>query len=188
MWGDVLDTMDQMERAMRAKSPKERAALGRAMSMGSTGGTSLSHDDVRRLATKPLQHAMMPQIETQASLLFQMDIAIISTDDDIGFITTDAPCVWFDPEARSRPFPYNSVGLGFPPVEVTLPVSPTQCLMFNHAGRAGYLKTTRMIVDELNRRHRAHADEHFVVRCNETRPIWFDMGTPPDAHESGVKK
>ena len=101
-------------------------------------------------------------------------------------ITSDAPCVWFDPEAYKRPFLYRAPGLAWPTIEVTLPVSPKQVLLMNHAGLNRYFKVPPHIVDELNRRTRGHADEYFVVQRNEARPIWYDLGTPPNMEDSAM--
>ena len=42
-----------------------------------------------------------------------MHMAILNTDDEVGFLTSDQPCVWFDPEAYKRPAMYRSIGLGY---------------------------------------------------------------------------
>jgi hypothetical protein len=55
-----------------------------------------------------------------------------------------------------------------------------QCILLNRRGVTGYITARPFIVDELNRRTRFTADEHFVVRVNKTKPVWFDAGVEPD--------
>lgn len=178
-WQGLLDDMDAMQRAMLAKSPKERAEFARAIGPIQTSGPSMSHDDVRRLAKEPLQVTLAAQIDAEVGALFAMDCALMYTDADPGFITSDAPCIWWDAEARNRPWPYNAVGVAFPTIEILLPVSPHCALMLNRKGRSGYFDLTEPLVDEFNRYVRAYANESFVVQRPLGREIWLDDGTPP---------
>ena len=180
-WAGILEDMEAMREAMRKAKPEDRERLAKGLGGIPSSGPSLGYDDVRRLAEAPLQHTIVPVVQTQVPLLLGMDLAILATDEVPGFITSDAPCVWFDPEARSRPFPYNAPGLAWPTIEVTLPISPAQLLLLNRAGLNGYYRVPDTILDELNRRTRAHSDEHFIVSRDVTKPIWFDMGAPPTA-------
>ncbi len=73
-------------------------------------------------------------------------------------------------------------------MEITLPISPRQMAIIAHVplSRSGsvYFELVgryEMLVDELNRRTRAHCDKHFVVARNVTRPIWYDLGRPPES-------
>jgi hypothetical protein len=54
-----------------------------------------------------------------------------------------------------------------------MPISPRRLVVFNRQGYGGIVKVPVACVDELNRRTRFHAQEHFVVCANTTRPIWF---------------
>jgi hypothetical protein len=122
---------------------------------------------------------LIPIIETQVPLLAEMHLAVLGAAPGSYFITSDAPSVWFDPEARNRPFPYNSPGLSWPTIEVTLPVSPAQILLFNRAGLDGYYRVTRRVVDELNRRTRGYTNEHFVSSHEHADPYWYELRPNP---------
>ncbi len=173
-WGRLLETLDRVHDDMMRRSPEEREQIARLMMPPSDRAKTMSHADVRRLASEPLQNSMAVAIETMASLLVGMDLAILSTDDRLGFIASDAPCVVFDPEAYKRPFLHRAPGLMYPTVEVTLPISPRQTLVYNRAGLSGFQKTTPMVVDILNQRTLVHADDEIVVCQNETRAAWFE--------------
>ena len=62
-----------------------------------------------------------------------------------------------------------------------MPISLRQCILLNRAEQAGYGRTLNSEpVQELTRRTRFFAGEHFVVSKNHTEPIWFEVGDIPD--------
>src|SRR5713101_5619201 len=71
---------------------------------------------------------------TEICALCKLDFAVLSTTDDIGFITSDHPCVWHDPEGYKRPPMYQSPGLIYETIQITLPISPEQCIFLNRQG------------------------------------------------------
>lgn len=181
-WGEALKMMDSLAEqvAKMTKEEKEKFAAMQPLSSGS--GKSLSREQVHNLASKPLQHTLFPMIISQANIFSQMHIAIIGAKITPGFITSDSPCVWFDPEAYKRPPFYRAVGLGYKTVEVTLPVSPEQIILISwNEQYDGYMELNYdQIVDELNRRTRFHSEEYFIVNKNIKKDIWFDPGAEPE--------
>jgi hypothetical protein len=107
----------------------------RAAQMGlPSKGPGMSLDQVREIVEKPMQTMLGPIIATEAPLLMNLDVAIWETEDDIGFITSDRPCIWFDPESFRRPPFYRGPALMYKTIEITMPLSPTQCLFLNRQG------------------------------------------------------
>ncbi len=176
----LRDQMDRMRSAMMAKTPSERARIAKATAPIVPSGESHSYDDVQQMAEGPVGPMVVAMVQSQLPVLAQMNLAILTTDDPVGFITSDKPCVWFDPDAYKRPPIYRGVGLDSPKVEVTLPASPTQILLLSWHDLKGYYRIPAAVLDDLNRRTRFSCDEYFVCRRNETRTIWFDPGTPPE--------
>ncbi len=119
-------------------------------------------------------------LQTLPPLLLGMKLAILETDDPNGFITSDTPCTWFDPDAYKRPPLYRSPALAYPKVEITLPLAPQHLLLISHGKLEGYLRISARIVDELNRRTRFGCQEYFVSRKGIVKPYWFDSGKEPD--------
>lgn len=115
---------------------------------------------------------VVPMIRTQLPILCQMSLLVLETQDQLGFITSDEPCIWFAPTPIDWP---RGIGLATPGLEVTLPISPQQTLMLIHEGRSGRIPATPTILRELNRRSRQHAREHFICCANRTLPEWFKM-------------
>lgn len=126
------------------------------------------------------QITIKEMLEMMPPILYRMSLVILVTDDATGFITSDEPCVWFNPDLYKYPPLYRHPGLGQPKIEVTLPLTPKYLLIFSWYNLNGYLPVKEHHVDEFNRRTRGLCDEYFVSRKSETKPIWFDMGIMPE--------
>lgn len=135
--------------------------------------TSVFADQGDKLSMAMLLSHMPP-------MLFQMSLTILETDAEIGFITSDDPCVLYNPKAYKLPPLFRSPGLGQPEIEVTLPLTPKQLALFTWTLEDGYLAVKEEFVDELNRRTRFYADEFFVSWKGKTKPLWFHAGDIPE--------
>jgi uncharacterized protein DUF4238 len=179
MWGQALEQGKAVEEWARiAATPAQRRAVGGLPAPDPDRSFSL--EEVQALAERPLQMTLAAHVRTLTPMLARLDLFVLMTDDSAGFITSDNPCVWFDAEACRRPPLRQGVGLAYPSIEITLPVSPRQLLLFHRRGRSGYVSPPRHVVDELNRRTVAHCADYFVTHTNATRPIWFDPGKEPE--------
>ncbi|MBI2844065.1 MAG: DUF4238 domain-containing protein [Armatimonadetes bacterium] len=178
-WNQPLELMDKMiEWAQTATPEQVKQALSASVATSSTRD-SLSYEDVKQFVQRPLQN-MLPSIVRVASpLLCRLDFAVLTTTDEIGFITSDHPVIWFDAEAYKRPPLWRAPALMYESIEITLPVSPQQCILLNRRGVTGYIPVPQSVVDENNRRVRFSAQEYFVVCRKEKRDIWFDPGEEP---------
>jgi hypothetical protein len=115
---------------------------------------------------------------------------ILCATSEPGFITSDAPAVWFDPEWHKKPPMFRSPSLSDPLLEISMPISPSQMLVISHQDPAHpkleveYLDVLEHHVEEFNRRTRFRCDKEFVVRRETMHPRWFEKGAmPADAWE-----
>lgn len=178
-WGGLRQMMERMIIWAETATEQQKADAISAMPL-SHSEPGMDYEEVKSLCESPLQNLLVPIVQTLAPLLFRLDLTIFETDDRIGFITSDNPCLWFDSEAHKRPPLYRAPGLAYESIEITLPVSPRHCICLNRRGLHGYIKANALVVDELNKRTRFSAEEHFIVRSNETKPIWFKPTPEPD--------
>lgn len=178
-WERPLKMMERMMEWFARAIPEEveRAVLPTTLS---SSDRSLDYEDIKAIHSNPMQKLLAPMIPHLTSRLCHLNFAILETDDEIGFITSDNPCVWFDPDGCRRPPMYRNPALMYETIEITLPVSPRQCIFLNRLGRAGYIQVNNNVLDEINRRTRFEADKSFIVRKNETRAQWFDPGIEPE--------
>ncbi|MFZ0856844.1 MAG: DUF4238 domain-containing protein [Candidatus Acidiferrales bacterium] len=126
------------------------------------------------------QWIVAESLKIMTPLLFEMPMNILVTGDEFGFITSDDPCVMFNPKLHRFPPLYRSPGLGQRDVEISLPLTPNHLLLISHREHAFYLDAVRKVVDEANRLRRAYCTEEFVSWKGETRSCWFDLGKKPD--------
>ena len=134
-------------------------------------------DNLKEMTTTTLLNSAATVI---LPALLGMHKAVLCTSDPLGFLTSDAPSTWYDPTAYRR-HPYErTVGLKSPAIEITLPISPEQCLLFTHRAIGPlYIEVSANGVDALNHRHAAFAPSTVVARSKETRALWFEVGEPP---------
>jgi hypothetical protein len=179
-WRSVLQKTERMMEWAKTATPDQRraAALSRPFFRDS-GRPSLGYKDVKRLAEKPMQTMLVPLVQAEAPHLTRLDCLVMITSAG-PFITSDYPCVWFDPEAYKRPPMYQMPGIGYKSIEISMPVSPRQLILLNRRGLSGYLEVPEHVVDEYNRRTRFCCAEHFVSNANVTKAIWFDPGEEPE--------
>lgn len=177
-WGKALSMMDDMRAWAETATEEQKRA---ASSLGpSDPDRSLSYEDVKVMATQPIQTSLVVHVSTEAPLLFALDMAIVNALGKSRFITSDTPCVWFDSAAYKRPPLYRSPALMYDTIEITLPISPTQLLLLNRLGRTGHCTAPDSTIDDFNRRTRFYCRDSFINFENATHPRWFDAGTEPD--------
>jgi hypothetical protein len=139
--------------------------------------TSLETKDMAQYAH---QRMIQATLQVVPQMLFRMSLAILETNERLGFITSDTPCVLFDPDAYRRPPGLRSPNLSNTHIEVSLPLTPEHALVFSHSRVRGYMPAVPQYVDDLNRRVRFGCSEHFISWKGETNPFWFEEGAPPD--------
>jgi hypothetical protein len=119
------------------------------------GLSTLESEFVKKLADEPIQHMLPSLIRTEMAFLPAMNLTVFRTDDDLGFITSDRPCVRFDPEAVKKAFPFNQPVLASRTIEITLPLSPNYCALLGwFEGDDSYMDIDERNLDQLNRRTR----------------------------------
>lgn len=176
-WKKPLEMMESMMEWAKTATPEQRV---RASGISDPKAPSFSYGDVKALYEKPVENMLLPMINSEGRALCRLDLAIIYTDDEIGFITSDCPCVWFDPKAYQRPPFFRAPALCYKTTEIRLPISPRQCIVLNQQGLKGYVKANAVMVEEINRGTRFSANKNFVVRKNVKQDSWFDPGIEPE--------
>jgi hypothetical protein len=119
-WNEVLEIGDQVELQMKGASGAERR---RAVATSLPGnGPTMSLEDVRRLTSSPMENTLGPLMVAELPLLMQMRCLVLCANSKVGFITSDAPVVWFDPDWHRKPPLFRSPGFSDPRLEITLSI------------------------------------------------------------------
>ena len=181
-WGDVLLMMDSLAEQWLGASKTASKPLSNSPNVASSNKGTISHEQVRELANQPLQLTMAPMVRAQVTHYMSMNMAIICTETKPGFITSDAPLVWYDPGSPKRPPLYSAPGLIYDTIEVTLPISPKQLLFISWKDNLeGYIDINEEIeIDRLNLRTLYFCDEYFVVNENTKKDFWLGKTTIAD--------
>ncbi|WP_194725444.1 DUF4238 domain-containing protein [Noviherbaspirillum malthae] len=189
-WRGIRQRMEEMAEDMRQATPEQRRAAAISSAIGrSDRGASLSVEDVRRLEENPLQHLLPSFMRTELPIMARMSMAVLRTNDPLGFVTSDTPAVYFDPTAYKRQPIYRSPGLACIDIEVTLPLSPQLCLILTHRPDFhGYIDISSEALNELNRLRIAHCDQNFVACRNEIRAGWFEHRPMPEDSWENVRE
>jgi hypothetical protein len=179
-WRQPLDKMDKLMEWMKTASDDDKLAMSKISGPSDSKNDSFTYDQIKAMAEDPVRTLLFLTIETVAPLLSDLDFVVLCTDTTPGFITSDRPCVWFDPKGYTRPPFYRQPALMYKTTEITLPISPSQCVCLNQHGINGYIYIHSDAVKEFNRRTRFRSDEYFVVNQNYIDKNWFDQGVEPD--------
>ena len=112
-WQPVLKIADDMAANLKRATDEQKRAMGRIPHLGSSG-PKLTHEQVRKLVEQPTQSMLFPKIRAVTPGLVELDFFVLETDDEVGFITSDHPCVWYDPEGVQAPSIPQSAGANLP--------------------------------------------------------------------------
>lgn len=167
-WGRALDLMEKVEEAHKKATPEQREQMHRALQpVGPRKGAQrgISKEEVVELVANPLQNMLPVMVQAIAPQLIQIPWVVLVAPKDCSFVTSDTPCVWFDKGQYQTPRTRYAGGLASPTIEVTMPLSPRQIIMFSNRLRitAYWSGLSRRDVESLNERTISMADE-FVVR------------------------
>jgi len=183
-WGNVLKVADNLNEKLKGMSENQKTDFSK-ISVSSSTDPKFTYEQIKELSEKPLQKMMSPVIKSVTPILLKMDMAILCSNNDQKFITSDNPCIWYDPEAYKNPPLFRSVGLINKFIEITIPISPDQCLLFNWQKIGGYLAIDSEGVIRMNQRQIAFTDKEFVAHENKTNLEWFkETEMPDDAWEN----
>lgn len=179
-WRQPLEKMDRLNAWLKTATEEEKRNLDKMQHLTGSNDKSISYDDIKAIVDDPIKNILIPLIQVEAPLLARLDFAILCANSGFGFITSDTPCTWFDPKAYTRPPFYRGAALMYETIEITLPISPRQCICLNRRGINGYFSFPENSIKEYNKRTRFCSSEYFVVNQNYVDDVWFDPGVEPD--------
>jgi hypothetical protein len=117
--------------------------------------------------------ALVEGLPFLTNILHQMSIAFICSSDPkrYPYITSDNPCVLFNPDLQWQRF--YGPGFGQKNIQLTVPLSPEIAVLFCWAPFHGYSWAWGTLVEDINRMTRNHCDKEFISPTGKTKTIWF---------------
>jgi hypothetical protein len=164
-WTAVLKKMKELgeERGPNGEIPTVRWSAS-----ADPEAASISYEEIEKLAANPVQYMMAQEIGTYLPLIGRMEMMMVRTDDPIGFITSDDPCVWIGATVGKTPPPIAELG----EFGILMPISPRQ-LLFINPYQSCYGRLPLQVVDILNGYIRRNAHVYFVANRNRVRDAWL---------------
>ena len=177
-WNKVLNLGKKMIEWAENASPQERERAA-SMNMAPIDEENfMTMEDVQEIIDHPLQSSLATIVTGITPVLFRIPFVIFEIPKPIthSFITSDAPCVWFDPAVYMQPRPRFAGGLVSPSIEITLPISPNQLLFFSKEllVHGSYMPLAdKGMIDFINKRTRLSSFKYFISNSNTVRQEWF---------------
>ena len=168
-WGHALRVAEDLQQRLNAMSPERRKEYRPPTVPGETREPSISIEQVRELSERPLQQMLPNIIESDLPILARMNLVILTTDDAVGFVTSDHPCVWFDERVPRR----GPLSLRSRTIEVSMPVSPRSLALLCWEDLPSYKSMSLQELDKANRLQQANCDEYLVVCREALKAEWF---------------
>lgn len=181
-WTDIRKTVSSFEGDGTSPS-KASGSLDPTMPLPS-GAVSISSAEIDTMLINIHPEYVTDTIDIAAPLLFRMDLSLFSTDDPLGFITSDNPCIMHNPTAyRYHPMVRNP-GLRQRDVQIMLPLSPRLMIAYTHKRTFPLITPLpTAALDDFNRLSVWNADKEIVSWRGELKDHWFSTSfeQPPDA-------
>jgi hypothetical protein len=121
LWAHMLAIGDDMLQNIRTNPSKyikpKRLTLNSEPSM--------SHDEVRDFARQPMPNILSTATAVTAEILTKMSAHILCAPQTTSFITSEHPCVIFDPDPNMQ-----LLALGSKSIEIIFPISPQLMVIF----------------------------------------------------------
>jgi hypothetical protein len=180
-FNEVLEVQNKIAKAIKEAPPEKREEMISILSKGyDETKESFSLEEIKELHEQPLQKLLGLFIKSEAEVYAKMNFAVINTRVPYYFITSDRPCVWFDPEWYKLPPYFRSPNLNSKTIEVTFPVSPNQLVILSWYDQlSGYIDIKEEeLIEGYNGRTRFFSDNYFISSKNKAKKQWFDTGEP----------
>lgn len=124
---------------------------------------------MRAMIAQPMPVILNGSINGLMPFLLDMPLTILCTEHDVGFVSSDAPCVLYDPMHR------RFMGMASPTVEVSLPLSPQQAAVWTYVPSATYQEAPHAMARAVNWRTRTRAYHAFFARRQTLDPAWVGL-------------
>lgn len=178
-WKKVLDMGKRMQDWMETASDVEKKSMASISQSGRSSNNSFTLNEVENIVDNPIQSVMAQEIVVTLDFLYVIPMAILTTSDPVGFITSDAPCAYFDPALLENQPPFGAGGFISPSLEVTLPLSPSSCLFFSSGiiSDCVYLDIDNTMLEQINMRRKLFCRKSIILNQEVNDPSWFDTRT-----------
>jgi len=131
---------------------------------------------IERIRDQPTPFFLTNFINITLPVLMRMNLTIMETSREIGFITSDNPVLWIDTSLILQNFPLTFYGLGSPMLEILMPISPRQLVKLSWVDPENYIfiDSEPQFVDEINCMIVGFSEDYVIQNHNMPNPYWFE--------------
>ncbi|MDB5583353.1 MAG: hypothetical protein JWR80_8529 [Bradyrhizobium sp.] len=170
----IVSKGSAMEAAFYRASPAKRSRMALASrATVSKHKPGMTLEEARRAANEPFGTWMPVHTRMEWEVLRSMTITVLEAPLGVGFITSDSPVVWHDGRNHALP-DARPVGLAHPAIEVSMPITPRFCVLFDRSRRKGNLRLNEHGVAEINARTLRWCVSYFIGSSAELTVDWVE--------------
>lgn len=181
-WNELLSKMKVMSAwATTATSEQLASAAMATPPISGEHSHSMTIEQMQAVVDSPIPSTLVPSIKAEMDVMKILDLAILETATSPGFITSDNPVAWFDPEGYKRKKPFQGPALIYPSIEISMAISPRFSLLLNRQGINGYINLSShgplaeaQVVNDANWRVQVAAKDSLVISRSTIFWRWFD--------------
>lgn len=183
-WKHLVETGENLKKDMETAPAERRARMARISKLhGNSENESMSLDDVKEIAESPFGRTLPSHIRVETPILAKMRMTVLHTDDELGFITSDSPVTWWVPDPKGLRTK-RRFGLGHPDIEVTMPLSPSACLLLTRRMLPEHIDLSSEQVDAINMRTLSTCRAIFIANSPDLIVDWFEEDDIKDDQEA----
>ncbi|MFM9928425.1 DUF4238 domain-containing protein [Variovorax sp. H27-G14] len=158
-WGNAIELGEKMVQSLSKMTPEARTDIAKMQSPSTGKGVTL--EQARRLRDEPIQSTLLLGMKQLIERFDHMQAAVLFAAGSTRFITSDNPCVFYDPYARPFP-PFRAIpDFRSATFELTMPLTPTACLRLGPDAE-GFIELMDDDVAAINNRTAGAASRYMV--------------------------
>jgi hypothetical protein len=125
---------------------------------------------------QPMPYHIGNFLNITTPVLSRMNITILETTREEGFVTSDNPALWLDPSITMPNKPISFFGLGSPLLDIFFPISPNFLVELSWSQPDSYvpIDSQTQMIEEINKMTVMNSEEFVVMNHNSPNPYWFE--------------
>lgn len=159
---------------MPIEKRRKLAQVDRALSSRNSRD-SVSLEEWSLAANLPFGAWLPRHVYIEAKAMSDMEVDVLTAPKNHAFISSDRPVVWWD---RANP-PGRRMGLAMRSIQVSVPLSPDQCLVLHRGKPAGFIEATEEEVAHFNMRTLYGCRDFFFSNSPHLEVDWHDENGNP---------
>ncbi|WP_081652014.1 DUF4238 domain-containing protein [Aurantimonas coralicida] len=166
-FGQLLGRARRLEERVRDGGYHDGMATG----ISSADSSAIGIDELQAVVDQPLDVLLPTAIDILTPIYADRNFSFLRAPSGMQYITSDNPVLLYDP-ARPRGS-FWGIAPASPTIELTMPISPTTCVVIAHKAENGFYEAPASFVRRVNDGVRAAAESHYISTSGEVGVMAF---------------